>query len=81
MPHPDPRVEAELRRILSLRQAVGARERTLRSTHRSLRGTSVPEVRAAYANEIRGVEDEIVGLHDEIAKRIAALSDTDLAYL
>ena len=35
----------------------------------------------ALLEETDDLDGEITGLHDEIAKRITALSDTDVAYL
>jgi uncharacterized coiled-coil DUF342 family protein len=94
-PHPDPRVEAELQRILSLRKAITRKEDLAGRNHQqitALRQTVAKhptwdgtrqrhEQIDALLNETDDLDGEITELHDEIAKRITALSDTDVAYL
>ena len=94
-PHPDARIESELQRIISLRDAIARKEDLAAANHQqvtALRGTVAKhpawvstrqrqEQIDTLLNETDDLDDEITELHDEIAKRITALSDTDLAYL
>lgn len=97
-PHPDPRVEAELQRIISLRKAIARKEADLDQIQVMVaklrhdaknapnlgstygKGGRLEQIRD-YQQETEDLEAEVTGLHDEIAKRITALSDTDVAYL
>ena len=94
-PHPDPRVEAELQRIISLRKAIARKEDLAARNHdqiAALRETVAKhptwsghldrqEQIVTLLEETGDLDAEVTGLHDEIAKRITALSDTDIAYL
>jgi predicted nucleic acid-binding Zn-ribbon protein len=94
-PHPDARVEAEFQRILSLRKAVARKEEQLSQNQANIAHIRNMTTRhpgydghalrlrqiEALQREIPGLEAEVVRLHDEIAERIAAITDTDLAYL
>jgi hypothetical protein len=94
-PHPDPRIEAELQRVISLRKAVARKEaqldandrnlRRVRATMRANSGSENNGRRADEADAIRqdsaGLEAEIMALHDEIAARIGKMDDADLAWL
>ena len=96
-PHPDPRVETELQRIISLRAAVTRKEQVATATAGEVAKAEHESARisfhgktdcASYANRAKDLratadrtETEITQLHDEIAKRIAALNDDDLSYL
>lgn len=94
-PHPDARVEAELQRIISLRTAIARKEdlaarnheqitalRQMVAKHPTWDGLKERKTQiAALLAETDGLDRDVTGLHDEIAKRIAALSDTDVAYL
>ena len=97
-PHPDPRVEAELQRIISLRKAIARKEADLGQIQAMVaklrdsarqnpntdttcgEGGRLDQIRD-YQRETEDLEAGVAGLHDEIAKRITALSDTDIAYL
>ena len=94
-PHPDARIEAELQRILSLQKAILRKDELLAADHQQiadLRHTvtrhptwdgdlSRRERIAELLAEADDLEAEVAKLHDDIAARISALSDTDLAYL
>lgn len=96
-PHPDPRIEAELQRIISLRRQIGRYEesaataaREASEADRQSRRVSYhgPQTAAGYvgrAEDLRKVaaeaDEKITALHEEIAKRISALSDEDLLWL
>jgi chromosome segregation ATPase len=95
LPHPDPRVEAELQRIISLRRALDRREAQLdadtdsvrilrRRLRRDADAGEVPQWQQQIADlreEIERLEAEVAGLHDQVEKRIGTLDDTDLTYL
>jgi hypothetical protein len=94
-PHPDARIEAELQRIISLRKVIARKEAQLEQNAEGIerirnvmRGNSgsawnSPRAREADAlqRESAQLEAEVTKLHDEIAERIAARDDTDLAWL
>src|SRR5262249_16355033 len=94
-PHPDPRTEAELQRIISLQNAITRKEAALDGDHADLRKLDRTIARhptwdghnkrikqaQAIRDRIGGLEQEISPLRADIAKRTAALSDTALAYL
>jgi hypothetical protein len=94
-PHPDPRIEAELQRITSLRKVIARREDLLDADHRQITDLRDTVSRhptwdgtlgrrqqiTGLLDETHALEAEIVKLHDEIAERIARLSDTDVAWL
>ena len=92
-PHPDPRVEAALQRIISLRAAVGRAEDRIANLHEEeerLRHDIRfdPGHAKAYTQQIEdcvsqaaAAEAAIPGLHDQIAKAIGELTDDDLLWL
>jgi hypothetical protein len=96
-PHPDARIEAELQRIISLRSSLARQEEeAAHATAEAVRadrhagrveshGVPVSHRYAQRAQELRAIaaqaEAEIISIHAEIAKRIAALSDDDLLWL
>jgi len=94
-PHPDPKVEAELLRIVSLRGMVARKEAHLESLYREVSNVNrdmrrypdsdAHERRVDLADDlgekVTAGEEDVQRLHDDIAKRITALSDTDLSYL
>jgi len=107
-PHPDPAIEQQLQRILSLRTAIGRQEALAHTYHDEIRAAQGDHESAAWAlrNEahfgtgdlsaadksaarrieaaqlaLTGVEERITGLQDEISKRMADMSPSDLAYL
>jgi hypothetical protein len=96
-PHPDPRIEAELQRIISLRSSIARQEdaaahataEAVRADRQAGRveqhGPHHSDHYAQRAQKLRAIaaqaEAEITSIHDEIAKRIAALSDDDLLWL
>jgi hypothetical protein len=94
-PHPDGSIEVQLQRILSLRLAIGRKEDLLASDQQQL--SSLREKVTDHPNwdghtkrlaqiqvlrdEMAGLEDDIVRLHDEIAAHAGKLSQVDLSYL
>lgn len=96
-PHPDPRIEAELLRIISLRSSIARQEEAAaHATAEAVRadrqagrvekhGAQYSDRYAQRAQELWAIaaraEAEITSIHDEIAKRIAALTDDDLLWL
>ena len=94
-PHPDPRIEAQLQRILSIRtmsagkEALIVRDRAevaaLRATiakHPTWDGlTRRQDQVVVLLKEVAGVEAEILKLHDEIEARLSQISDVDLTAL
>jgi predicted phage-related endonuclease len=94
-PHPDPCLETELQRILSMRAAIARKEAALKDiqeTVKYLRYDARFDPKSAgtvqrfkqierYRRETRELEREISRLHEEIEKRCAALDVVDLAYL
>lgn len=94
-PHPDPRIEAKLQRILSLRKMVADKEALVGQDHQqvtSLRAKIEAHPnwdRASYQreqierllDEIGEMEAEIRNLHDEIETRLAGIDDMDLTAL
>jgi hypothetical protein len=83
-PHPDPRVEADLQRIISMRAAVARKEQAAAAASIEAVNAERQSARisyhgkgscAAYADRAKDLretadkaEDEITLLHDEIAK-------------
>lgn len=96
-PHPDPVVEAQLQRILSLRNLVALKEelaardyKEIRLLRRKFRKRIIIDGDAAQAclrqadalqAEVKVLADEIVRAHDEIAALTRELNETDLAWL
>jgi hypothetical protein len=94
-PHPDPRIEAELQRIISLRKTVARKEELLAGDHLQITrmrerlsrrptwdaATPVRQQIDGLLAETQTLEREVTQLHDDIAGRIAKLDDTDLAWL
>jgi adenosyl cobinamide kinase/adenosyl cobinamide phosphate guanylyltransferase len=94
-PHPDPRTEAELQRIISLRLSVARKEGLierdlleidkLRTTYRQKANWSSSERWRQQADElsaeVQRLEAEVVAAHEEIGKRIDELSPADRSYL
>ena len=96
-PHPDPVVEAQLQRILSLRKLVALKEelaardyREIRQLRRKFRKRIIIDSDAAQAclkqadalkQEVQVLADEIARAHDEIAALARELNETDLAWL
>lgn len=94
-PHPDARVESELQRIISLRNAVARKENQLESNDDNLRrlrnimransgsdytGERIAQIDGLQQDSAR-LEAEIIALHDEIAARVAKIDDIDLVFL
>ena len=91
--HPDPRVEAALQRIISLRAAVGRAEDRIANLHEEeerLRHDIRfdPGHAETYTQQIEdcvsqaaAAEAAMPGLHDQIAKAIGELTDDDLLWL
>jgi len=96
MPHPDPRVEAVLQRVISAKNAIGRREAeldqhaadiaTMQRRRRRAAGGS-PNVAAdlgravaARQKEMIKVEEELAGLHADVATWLRDLGD-DALYL
>jgi hypothetical protein len=94
-PHPDPRIEAQLQRILSIRRMIAGKHELIdqdREQIASLRAKveKHPQFdRAKYQREQIGAllgevgktEAEILKLHDEIGARLDEISDADLTAL
>jgi hypothetical protein len=94
-PHPDAVIEAELQRIISLRRAVERKEallghdaedlRKIREVMRRNAGSEFNPGRKIDTDvliaEMAALEAEVVKLHDEIAARMSAIHDSDLAWL
>lgn len=97
-PHPDPRIETQLQRILSLRQSAARKEDLCRQYAAEVDRLSRDyryQIRNSFGNdtskiekrivglqgELRQLEQEIDGIHEDIAKRAGELTDTDLSYL
>jgi len=96
-PHPDARIEAELQRIISLRSSIARQQEAaahaaaeaVRADRQAGRveqhGALHSDRYAQRAQELRAIaaqaEAEITSIHEEIAKRIAALGDDDLLWL
>lgn len=94
-PHPDARVETELQRIISLRKVIARKEDLLAEDQQrisALRRAMVSNAgydgnkdRQAQVRllleETQTLDTEIARLHDDIAARVDALTDTDLAWL
>jgi hypothetical protein len=95
IPHPDPATEARLQRIIALRESAGRKADLSRQYAAEIdklsyyfrcnagepAGDAAEARLVALQGDIRAIEAEIPAVHDEIATRIAELSDTDLAYL
>ena len=94
-PHPDPRIEAQLQRILSIRtmitgkEALVARDRDeiarMRATmakHPNREGhhRRREQIEALQA-EIADAEAEVLKLHDDIEARLGEIADADLTAL
>lgn len=97
-PHPDPRTETRLQRIIALRESAD-RKSTLIGQYTTEIGKLSNAYRSETVNsyhsnaaklesrlkdlqaEIRQLETEIDGIHEDIARRTAELSETDLSYL
>lgn len=94
-PHPDPRIEAQLQRILSMQAMIARQHELITRDHEqitSLRAkvekrphwTRAPDQRKQVERllaEIRQVEAEILKLHDKIEARMNEISDADLSAL
>ena len=94
-PHPDPRIEAELQRILSLRLMISGKEALIVRDHEQVASLRARLARHPHWNaasyqreqvdrlleEIGGIEAEILTLHDEIKARLDLISDVDLTAL
>jgi hypothetical protein len=94
-PHPNPRIEAEFQRIISLRRAAERLEAELDTAHHEIPrlrrkgGRDAGSVGAIVAREqaeaLQGrlpeLDAEIRGIHEEIAKAIASFDDDDLLFL
>src|ERR1035441_375282 len=89
-PHPNPRIEAEFQRIISLRRAVKRLEAELDTAHHEIprlrrkRGVgAIParEQAQALQGRLPELDAESRGLHEEIAKAIASFDDDDLLFL
>ena len=93
-PHPDPRIEAELQAIVTARRAVARQEEQIALNLREIRrlrgkarenagyySGQESERMAGRVKENAEMEAGIGGFHDEISKRMATLSDSDIAYL
>lgn len=94
-PHPDPRIEARLQRILSLRKIIAGKEAlverdraqitSLRATiakHPSWDGLRQRKTQVTeLLREIIEVEADILKLHDDIEERLGEISDMDLTAL
>jgi hypothetical protein len=94
-PHPNPRIEAEFQRILSLRRAAERLEEELDAAYREIprlhrkggRDTGSIGARVARDQEqqlrssLPELEAKIRALHEEIAKAIDPFDDDDLLFL
>jgi uncharacterized coiled-coil DUF342 family protein len=94
-PHPDPRSEARIQRVLSLQRAAARKETGLDDLGEAVhqlrevarvdagdrRGDSCLKQITQIAKEQDELQAEIAKLHDEIAERLAALSDEELLYV
>ena len=94
-PHPDPRIEAQLQRILSERRMIAGKEelierdraeiamlRAVITKHPNWDGLKRRQDQVAVLlAEIHATEAEILRLHDEIEARIDKISDPDLTAL
>jgi hypothetical protein len=94
-PHPDARIEVQLQRIRSLRLAVERKEELLAETQQQLIDLRDYTARhpgsenhhrrlsliGTLLDDLKDLDAEVARLHDDIAGRCDALSDTDLAYL
>ena len=93
--HPNPRIEAEFQRIVSLRRDIARKEAELDYAHAKIRelrelaarhpsyGSAKPATKQADAMEARlpVLASEITELHDQIAKAIEPFDDEDLLFL
>jgi DNA repair exonuclease SbcCD ATPase subunit len=94
-PHPDPRIEAEFQRIISLLRAAERLETELDTAHREISrlrrkggrdagstGAKVAREQAeALQDRLPHLDAQIRGLHEEISKPIEPFDDEDLLFL